>query len=90
MVSTVAIGASSGNVSLGISSDYYCTANLNWRGRGITKQDCKVAIELLYLEEVTFYGDKDFEFLSARAHQRSPDSIRTPRKYTVGECMDSQ
>ena len=40
--------------------------------------------------EVRRYGDQDFEFLSAKATERLPNSIRTPRKYTVRECIDSQ
>ena len=53
-------------------------------------QDCKSAIELLNKVDVVFHGDTDFEFLSPKAKERLPDSMRTPRKYTVGECIDMQ
>ena len=88
--STVATGPLSGNVTSGILNDFYCTAENNWRGSGVTKQDCKAAIELLYKMEVRHYRDQELEFLSPRATQRSPNPMRTPRKYTIGECFDSK
>ena len=85
----VAIGASSGNVTSGNSNDYYCTDDSRWKEKDTTRQDCFAAIGLLYRPEVARHGNKDFDFLSARATQRSDDSMRTPRKYTVGECIES-
>lgn len=85
---TVEIGTSSGNVTSGISNDYYCTDDENWRGKDVTRQDCFAALGLFFRSEVVPHGNKDFEFLSARAIPRLADSMRTPRKYTVGECID--
>ena len=85
---TVAIGVSSGNVTSGISNGDHCTDDYNWRGKDVTRQECLAALGLLYRSEVVGHGDKDFEFLSARAIQRLVDSMRTPRRYIVGECMD--
>ena len=34
IASTVELGASSGNVTSGISNDYYCTADNNWMQQG--------------------------------------------------------
>ena len=89
-VSTVVTGASSGNVTSGIPNDFYCTADNNWRGSGVTLQDCKAAIEPLYTVEVRLHGGQDLEFLSPRATQRSPNPMQTPRTYTSDECFDSQ
>ena len=85
---TVAIGVSSGNVTSGISNGEHCTDDYNWKGKDVRRQDCLAALGHLYRSEVVGYGDKDFEFLSARAIQRSADSMRTPRRYTVGECVN--
>ncbi len=90
IASTIEIGASSGNVTSGIPNGSHCTDNKHWKGSGATNQDCKAAIELLYKVEVILHGDKDFEFLSAKAKERLPDWMRTPRRYTVSECIDSQ
>ena len=85
----VATGASSGNVTSENSSDYYCTDESSWKLGDTTRHDCFAAIGLLFRSEVVQHGNKDFQFLSARATQRSVDSMRTPRKYTVGECIGS-
>ena len=85
----VAIGASSGNVTSENSNDYYCTDDSSWKVEDTTRHNCFAAIGLLFRSEVVLHGNKDFQFLSARATQRSYDSMRTPRKYTVGECIDS-
>ena len=87
--STVATGPLSGNVTSGISNDFHCTADNNWRGNGLTLQDCKAAIERLYTIEVRHYGGQDLEFLSPRATQRLPNPMRTPRGYIFGECFGS-
>lgn len=87
---TLAIGASSGNVTSGATNGYYhCIDDYNWKARDVTWQDCFAATTLLYTSEVGLHGDKDFEFLSARAIKRLGDSMRTPRRYTVGECENS-
>ena len=88
IVLTVATGVSSGNLTSGISNGEHCTDNYNWKGKDVTRQDCLAALGYLYRSEVVGHGDKDFEFLSARAMQRSGDSMRTPRRYTVGEFVN--
>ena len=85
---TVAMGASAGSVTLGISNDYYCSDDDMWKGKDVTRLDCLAAIGLFYSSEVARHGNKDFEFLSARAVPRLADWMRTPRKYTFGECID--
>ena len=86
---TLAIGASADNLTSGVTNGYYCIDNYNWKAQDVTRQDCFAAIGLLYRSEVGLHGDKDFEFLSARAIKRLGDSMRTPRRYTVGECENS-
>ena len=65
----VAIEASSGDVNSGNSNDYHCTDESSWKEKGTTRQDCFAAIELLYRSEVVRHGNKDVQFLSARAIQ---------------------
>ena len=86
---TVEMGASSGSDALGISDDYYCSDDDMWKGKDVTRQDCFAAIGLFFRSEVARFGNKDFEFLSARAIPRLGDWMRTPRRYTTGECVDS-
>lgn len=63
-----------------------CTDNPTWIGTGSTSVDCIGAIQRLYDSEVKSFSDIDFEFLSPKAPARSLPSMRTPRKYTHGEC----
>lgn len=62
-----------------------CTDKPTWVGSGSTSIDCIGAVQKLHDAEVKHFSDFDFEFLSEKAPARSLPSMRTPRKYTVGE-----
>ena len=95
VASTAAIESSSSNVTFtnltsATSNSCHCTSNKNWVGAGSSWQECSAAIKLLYDIDVTLFGAKDLEFISARAKPRLPEWVRTPRKYTFRESMFAQ
>ena len=87
LASAVSVGVPPENVTSTMSNEYYCTNNAKWRGTGSSIQDCNEAVKLLYDVEVTYFGAKNFDFLSVKARPRVQDWMRTPRKYTIGESF---
>ena len=82
VVSSAAINPTHGSLA---ANGNQCTDNSTWIGTGSSSVDCIGAVQKLYNAEVKPFSDTDFEFLSAKAPARSLPSMRTPRKYTVGE-----
>lgn len=64
-----------------------CTPEPSWVGTGFLKESCDSALLKMYLTEVARYNNRMLEFSALGAVPPVPPlSMRTPRKYTVGEC----
>ena len=91
LTSAVAIIAppSTSNLTLVVpnAGSNYCTDSSAWIGTGSSSVDCMAAVQRLYDTEVRFHQDADFEFISPRAPVRVQESMKTPRKYTVGKFI---
>lgn len=64
-----------------------CTDDTDFTGRSYNANDCLLAINKLEDTDYAFYRARDFEFLALGAVPRTDlDTIRLPRRYTVGTC----
>ena len=71
------------------SNNNHCISDRSWVGSVTYAADCIHAVLYLYETEV---GKRrtpktDYEFLTPKAKAHADDSMRTPRKYTVGMCI---
>ena len=82
LASSAIVSQSSSNLGV---VDKYCTNSAEWIGTDARSIDCIGAVQSLYAVEVQEYNKNDFEFLSQNAKARLKNSMRTPRKYALGE-----
>lgn len=64
----------------------HCTDAPTWLHPGYEREDCTLAIEKMYEEDVERWRGIEFEFLAPGAHQVHPEpAMHTPLKYNHGE-----
>lgn len=64
----------------------YCTDAPTWLHPGYKPEDCTLAIQKMYQEDVARWQGNEFEFLAPGAHQVHPEpAMHTPLKYNHGE-----
>jgi hypothetical protein len=64
-----------------------CTAEPDWVGTGFLKESCDAALSRMYVTEVARYQNRMMEFAALGVVPPIPPPLmRTPRKFTVGEC----
>lgn len=71
-----------------LQSAPWCTSSYDWILPDFVPQDCPSALQAFTYGDYLRYGATRFEFRNRRTPQRTPrlESMRTPRRYTIGNC----